>query len=144
MNPRIAYRVAAVSWALWGLLHLVAGVSVVRTFSSEVAGVPESVMLSMMGDELPFHVRRTLAEHSFNNTWFGLVVVVGSVQVWKGSRLGVVLCTIVGGLAHLGFTIFLVVPGYSNAVGVAMTFIAAFAVIVGVTAQLSSKTTSPS
>lgn len=140
MKPRISFRVAGVLWAMWGLLHLLAGLSVVTTFSSEVAGVPESVMLRVMGDEIPFHVRRTLAEHSFNNAWFGLVVAVGSVLVWKGSRLGVFLCTIVGGLAHLGFTIFLVVPGYSNAVGVTMTLIAAGALSLSVAAQSGSKT----
>lgn len=138
------FRVAAVLWAMWGLLHFVAGVSVVRTFASEVAGVPESVVLSLMGDQLPFHVRRTLAEHSFNNMWFGLVVLIGSVLVWRGSRLGVFLCTIVGGLAQLGFTIFLVMPGLSNAVGVTMTFIAACAAISGVMAQVRASTIAPS
>lgn len=134
MNRQVSFRVAAVLWAVWGALHLVAGLSVVTTFAREVVGVPESVQLTVMGGELPFHVRRTLAEHSFNNTWFGLVVLVGSVWVWKRSRLGVFLCTIVGGLAHVGFTIFLVVPGYSNAVGVAMTVIAAAAVALSVAA----------
>ncbi len=139
MNRHV-FRVAAVLWAMWGALHLVAGLSVVTTLASEVVGVPESVQLTVMGGELPFHVRRTLAEHSFNNTWFGLVVLVGSVLVWKRSRLGVFVCTIVGGLAHLGFTIFLVVPGYSNAVGIAMTLIAASAVALSVAAQLGAKT----
>ena len=139
MKQKVMFRAAGVLWAMWGLLHLLAGLSVVKTFASEVAGVPESVMLRVMGDEIPFHVRRTLAEHSFNNTWFGLVVLVGSVLVWKGSRQGVLLCTVVGGLAHLGFAIFLVVPGFSNAVGVAMTVIAAVAVALSVGAQLGSK-----
>lgn len=141
---RVLFRVAGVLWAMWGLLHFVAGVGVVRTFASEVAGVPESVMLSLMGDQLPFHVRRTLAEHSFNNMWFGLVVLVGSVLVWRGSRLGVFLCTIVGGLAQLGFTIFLVIPGLSNAVGVTMTFTAACAAISSVMAQVRANTIAPS
>lgn len=139
MNRQV-FRVAAVLWAMWGALHLVAGLSVLTTFASEVVGVPESVQLTVMGGDLPFYVRRTLAEHSFNNTWFGLVVLVGSLLVWKRSRLGVFLCTIVGGLAHVGFTIFLVVPGYSNAVGVAMTLIAAGAFTLSVAAQLGSKT----
>jgi hypothetical protein len=144
MNPRILFRVAAVLWAMWGVLHLAAGLSVVTTFTNEVAGVPETVMLNVMGGALPFHVRRTLAEHSFNNTWFGLVVTVGSVLVWKRSRLGVILCAIVGGMAHLGFTIFLVLPGSANAVGVAMTFVAAGAVVLSLTAHLSAQTASGS
>lgn len=102
MNRSVLFRGAAVLWAMWGALHLAAGLSVLTTFASAVVGVPESVNLTVMGGELPFHIRRTLAEHSFNNTWFGLVVLVGSVLVWKRSRLGVFLCTIVGGLAHLG------------------------------------------
>lgn len=127
MNPKILFRAAAVLWAMWGLLHLVAGVGVLSTFASEVPGVPESVTLTLMGGEMPFHVRRTLAEHNFNNAWFGLVVTAGSVDVWRGGRVGVLLCAIVGGLAHLGFTIFVVLPGYGNGVGVAMTFVAAAA-----------------
>lgn len=114
MNPRILFRVAAVLWAMWGALHLVAGFGLLSTFANEVATVPESVTLTLMGSEMPFYVRRTLAEHTFNNTWFGLVVAVGSVLVWRGSRLGVFLCAIVGGLAHLGFTIFVVIPGYAK------------------------------
>lgn len=92
-----------------------------------------------MGD-MPFHVRRTLAEHNFNNMWFGLVVTVGSVLVWRGSRLGVLLCAIVGGLAHLGFAIFLVLPGYAGPIGIAMTFIAAAALFASLTAHFGSKT----
>jgi len=138
MNQRALFRVASVLWAMWGLLHLVAGFVVLSTFASEVHGVPESVTLTAMGD-MPFHVRRTLAEHNFNNMWFGLVVTVGSVLVWRGSRLGVLLCAVVGGLAHLGFTIFLVVPGYSNAVGVAMTVIVALAVLLSFMAHFGSK-----
>lgn len=130
MNQRALFRAASVLWAMWGLLHLVAGFVMMSTFANEFDGVPESVTLAAMGD-MPFHVRRTLAEHNFNNMWFGLVVTVGSILVWRGSRLGVLLCAIVGGLAHLGFTIFMVVPGYSNPVGVAMT------VIVGAAVALS-------
>lgn len=122
---------------MWGVLHLVAGFVMMSTFATELPGVPESVALAAMGD-MPVHVRRTLAEHNFNNLWFGLVVTVSSVLVWRGSRLGVLLCAIVGGMAHLGFTIFLVVPGYSNAVGVAMTVIAASAVVLSLTAHYGS------
>ena len=104
MSRRVMLRVAAVLWAMWGLLHLAAGLSVMSVFARAVTGVPESVMLSVMGGALPFEVRRTLAEHQFNNSWFGLVVLVGSVLVWRGSRTGLLLCTVVGGLAHLGFT----------------------------------------
>ena len=139
MNQRVLFRVAGVLWAMWGLLHLVAGVSLLPTFANEIVGVPEAVTLKFMGSEMPYYVRRTLAEHTFNNSWFGLVVTVGSVLVWRGSRLGVLLCAVVGGLAHLGFTIFLVVPGYSNAVGVAMTVIAASAVLLSFIAHFGSK-----
>lgn len=138
MNPKILFRAAGVLWAMWGLLHLVAGVGVLSTFASEVTGVPESVTLTLMGGEMPFQVRRTLAEHNFNNTWFGLVVTAGSVQVWRGRRLGALLCAIVGGLAQLGFTIFIVVPGYGNAVGVAMTFVAVSALVLSCSAYFLS------
>jgi hypothetical protein len=135
MSQRMMFRVAAVLWAMWGLLHLAAGLSVMSVFVGEVAGVPESVMLTVLGSELPFEVRRSLAEHQFNNSWFGLVVLAGSLGVWRGNRTGALVCTIVGGLAHLGFTIFQVLPGASNAVGVAMTLIAACAVVLSLAAR---------
>ena len=47
MNHRVAFRVAALLWAMWGVLHLAAGLSVLTTFTSEVASVPESVMLTV-------------------------------------------------------------------------------------------------
>lgn len=138
MNQRALFKVAGVLWAMWGLLHLMGGFVVLSTFASEVNGVSESVTLTAMGD-IPFHVRRTVAEHNFNNMWFGLVVTVGSVLVWRGSRQGVLLCAIVGGLAHLGFTILMVVPGYGGPIGVAMTFVAGAAVLLSFIAHFGSK-----
>jgi hypothetical protein len=132
------FRVAAALWGTWGLVHLAAGLSVMRAFAHEVAGVPESVNLTVMGSEVPFEVRRSLAEHQFNNSWFGLVVLVGSVLLWRGSRTGVLLCNIVGGLAHLGFTVFQVLPGASNAVGVGMTVVALCAVVLSLAASVRS------
>lgn len=91
-------------------------------------------MIGMFGGEMPLHVRPALLEAGFNNGWFGLVVTIGSVFVWRGRRDAVYLCSIVGGLAHLSFTIFVVLPGYSDPVGAAMTVIAASAVALGLIA----------
>ena len=58
MNPKLLFRAAGVLWAMWGLLHLTAGMGVLLTFAHEVTGVPESVTLRLMGGDMPFQVRQ--------------------------------------------------------------------------------------
>lgn len=127
-------RVTAVLWGAWGLLHLLMAFPFVLGVRAGVEGLPATVTMDIGGEHAPLHVQQTLMEHGFNNGWFGLVVTIGSVFVWRGRRDAVYLCSIVGGLAHLGFTVFLVLPGHANAMGVAMTVVAASAVALGLLA----------
>jgi len=131
MTRAFLFRATAVLWALWGLLHFAFAFPFVWALHQGVEGLPASVLMDMAGQEAPLHVTQALMEHGFNNAWFGLVVSVGSLFVWRGRQDAVVLCSLVGGLAHLGFTLFVVLPGYADAIGVTMTGVVAAALSLG-------------
>lgn len=137
MASKIMFKTSAILWGIWGIVHLLGGISMIFTLQNGVDGLPESVLVTMMGSEMPVHVLGTLIEHNWNNSWFGLVVTIGAFFVWKGNRNGVFLSAIVGGLAHLGFFIFVVLP-YSDPVGIIMSFVAAAAIVLSFIAYFTS------
>lgn len=124
-------RLSAALWGAWGLFHFVAAIPLLLALREGVEGIPHRVAMAMGGADMDFFVGPTLMEHAYNNAWFGLVVTAGSVGAWKGRTDAALLCAIVGGMAHLGFTIFLVVPGHADLLGVALTGVAAFGVLSG-------------
>ncbi len=133
-TSNIFFKTASILWGLWGFVHLFAGFSMLSVLSEGIESLPESVLVKMMGNDMPLHIVPTLMEHNFNNTWFGLVILTGSFFVWKANRTAVLLCSIVGGLAQLGFTIFIVFPGYSELPGVIMSFVVVTAIVFGMIA----------
>lgn len=134
---KIMFKTSAILWGIWGIVHLLAGISMIFTLQNGVDGLPESVLVNMMGSEMPVHVLETLMEHNWNNSWFGLVVIIGAFFVWKGNRNGIFLSAIVGGLAHLGFLIFVVLP-YRDQIGIIMSFVVAAAIVLSFIAYFTS------
>ena len=137
MASKIMFKTSAILWGIWGIVHLLAGISMISALQNGVDGLPESVLVNMMGSEMPVHALETLMEHNWNNAWFGLVVVIGAFFVWKGNRNGIFLSAIVGGLAHLGFFIFVILP-YPDPIGIIMSFVAAAAIALSFIAYFTS------
>ena len=136
---KILFRTTSILWGLWGVVHILGGLSMLSVLSGGVKSLPESVLVKMMGNDMPLHIVPTLMEHNLNNTWFGLVILIGSFFVWKTNRNAVLFCSIVGGLAQLGYTIFIVFPGYSELPGVVMSFVVLAAIVFGMIAIKKSK-----
>jgi len=128
---KLLFLIASFLWLLWGVFHVMGGFSLMTALSSGDNSIPEIVQMEMMGDETPFYLIQTLKEHAFNNIWFGLVVTIGAIFGFRQKNNAIYLCTIVGGLAHLGFTFFLVLPGKAPLMGVVFSFLVAIAVILG-------------
>lgn len=126
-------KTAALSWAFWGGVHVIGGSTMLYTLGG-VDGLPDTVMVALMGSDMPLPLVPTLLEHNFNNAWFGLIVLLGSLFVWRNDRNAMILCAIVGGLAQLGYTIFVVLPGHAPLPGAIMTVVAAAAVVLSVLA----------
>jgi len=134
VSSKIIFRTTSVLWGLWGFVHLFGGLSMLSVLREGLKSLPESVLVKMMGNDMPLHIVPTLMEHNFNNTWFGFTILIGSFFVWKANRNAVLICSIVGGLAQLGFAIFIVFPGYSELPGVVMSFVALAAIVFGIIA----------
>lgn len=110
-------RAGTVFFALWGLLHVVGGASLlatwwtdgaaelVRTYGSSVAGTIPA--------ELPAVAGAIGAFHAFNLLWIGaLVAGLAMTWGWKGRAAGLWLNLILAGAADLGLVLFLLLPGY--------------------------------
>ena len=131
MTSKILFRITSILWGLWGFVHLLGGLTMLFVLKGGLESVPESVDVKNLP---PLHIVPTLMEHNFNNLWFGLTILIASFFVWKVNRNAVLFCSIVGGLAHLGFAIFIVFQGHSDLVGVVLSFVVLAAIVFGIIA----------
>lgn len=125
-------RAAAVLWVLWGLVHVLAGGMVLF---SDATGAVQAVADAVPADALvgDYHaaVGGILNQHGWNLGWFGLATIVGAVFVWRRNMTAIWVTAMVGGLADLGYFLFLDISGHVHFVpGTIMTLISASAIIL--------------
>lgn len=130
------FRVSAVLWFIWGAVHIFAGVMTVSfLLSGETAeavhGITAAVPLESLQIEYTDGVSAILGQHGFNLGWFGVVTLVCSPFVWRRQRLAVYLAALVGGLADLGYFLFIDLGGFALPPGPQMTYICAAAILSG-------------
>ncbi len=137
-----ALRSAAVLWVVWGLVHVLAGV---MTLSLEtpaaVAGIADGVDPALL-TELPYHEAASgiIRQHGWNLGWIGATTIVGGVFVWRGSSTAIWVSALVGGMADLGYFMFLDLPGHVNFMpGTVMTLVSSAAVILSGWAWMSMR-----
>ena len=136
-------RIASVLWGIWGAFHLFIGVVLLMVVSEghpdgQLASIPDVVNITMMGSEGRFVVVPSLNQHAFNLAWFGIVVGIGCVYVWKRRAEGIFVCILVGGLADLGYFLYVDLPGYADPPGPQMTYIMAAAIALSLYAYFKS------
>lgn len=128
-----ALRASAVLWVIWGLVHILAGVLTMSLdTAAAVAGIADAVDSGMLS-ELTYHAAAgdVLKQHGWNLAWIGATTVVGGVFVWRANRTAIWVSALVGGMADLGYFIFLDLPGHVNFVpGTVMTLISGSAIIL--------------
>ena len=125
-------RAAAILWIIWGLVHFLAGVLVLSTdtaggFAAIADAVPDADLAG------PYHaaVRGVLGQHAWNLGWFGLATVIGALFIWRGNLTAIWVAGMVGGLADLGYLIFLDLPGHVLFFpGTVMTFMSGGAILL--------------
>lgn len=87
--------------------------------------VPDAVLAISYRDALG----GILDQHAWNLGWFGAVTLVGAVPIWRGNRTAIWVTAMVGGLADVGYLLFLDLPGHVNVVpGTLMTVVSATAI----------------
>ncbi|MEM6549393.1 MAG: hypothetical protein AAF713_16830 [Pseudomonadota bacterium] len=131
-KQRLALKVAAGLWVVWGLVHTVAGVMVM---SGPVEGgfqaIADAVDPSTLTGPFPDAVGGVLGQHAWNLLWFGVATTIGAIFVWRGSATAIWVTAMIGGLADVGYLLFVDLAGFANFVpGTVMTLICATAILL--------------
>ena len=135
MSSLAAFRFAAVLWVVWGAVHVFAGVMTMSLDTpAAVAGIADAVdSATLLSVEYPPAAGGIIDQHGWNLGWIGLTTLVCAVPLWRGQTWAVWVAALVGGMADLGYFLFIDLPGFANFLpGRVMTFVSATAVIVSV------------
>ncbi|MEL6170124.1 MAG: hypothetical protein AAFR35_15665 [Pseudomonadota bacterium] len=129
-RKKLAMKVAAGLWVIWGLVHFLAGVSVL---AADATGgfqlIADAVAPETLVHEYAPAVGGILNQHGWNLGWVGVATVIGAVFIWRGNMTSIWVTAMLGGMFDLGYLFFVDFPGYVNFVpGTVMTFISAAAV----------------
>ncbi|MEL6657448.1 MAG: hypothetical protein AAFY48_12745 [Bacteroidota bacterium] len=144
-NLKAFLKISAVLWVIWGLVHMFAGVMTVGgvfggDLSVPIAGIADAVNIDTLKMDYPEALGGILAQHGFNLLWFGLITTIAAFYIWKGNVQAVWWAAIVGGLADLGYFLFIDLGGFNNFVpGTVMTLISASAIILSMYAIYARK-----
>ncbi|MEM7568334.1 MAG: hypothetical protein AAF337_00930 [Pseudomonadota bacterium] len=125
-------KIASVLWVIWGAVHVLAGVIVL---SSDASGgfqaIADAVDPATLQAAYAPAVGGVLHQHGWNLAWFGLATLIGAIFIWRKSMTAIWVTAMVGGLADVGYFIFLDIPGHVNFVpGTLMTFVSGSAIVL--------------
>ena len=128
----VLLKIAAVLWVIWGLVHAFAGVIVL---TSDATGGFQAIADAVAPESLVHAyepaVGGILNQHGGNLLWFGVVTVIGGAFVWRANMTAIWVTAMVGGLADLGYLIYVDLPGYVHFFpGTVMTMVSGSAIIL--------------
>ena len=138
-------KVAAILWIVWGLVHIFAGVMTDKFILSgdiqgAVAGIADKVDPSTLNVDYPPAAGAVIGQHGFNLLWIGLVTFISAFYIWNGNKNAIYLAAICGGLADLGYFLFMDLGGYVKFVpGTVMTLVSSAAIILSFTAHFKTR-----
>ncbi len=130
-NHSILLKIAAVLWIVWGLVHVFAGVMTMRgpltgDISAAVSGIADAVDPATLQMDYPDAAGAVLGQHGFNLFWIGIVSFI--------------LAAITGGLADVGYFLFMDLGGYVNFMpGTVMTIFSGAAIMLSFYAYFSDR-----
>jgi len=129
-------RISSVLWVIWGLVHIFAGlVTMQRGTSEAAAGIADAVDPVVL--EMDYHaaVGALINQHGFNLFWIGLVTLIAAFYIWRRNPAAIFIAALVGGLADVGYFVFMDLGGFVHFVpGTIMTLFSAAAIILSFTA----------
>jgi hypothetical protein len=136
MKTSILLKASSILWIIWGIVHILAGVMTMKgiltnDISSSVAGIADAVEPSLVQMEYSEASGAIIGQHGFKLFWIGIVTFISAFFVWKGNRNAIFLAAITGGLADLGYFLFMDLGGFVNFVpGTVMTIVSSLAIIL--------------
>ncbi|MEM9440330.1 MAG: hypothetical protein AAGA73_07795 [Pseudomonadota bacterium] len=130
-SQKIALKVATVLWIIWGIVHALAGTSIIAGDTiSGFQAIGDAVEPAELKANYHPAVGAVLNQHAWNLLWFGVVTMIGAVFIWKGAVNTIWMTAIVGGLADPG--------GYAKFFpGTVMTIVSATVIILSFWVWLS-------
>ncbi|MEM1402759.1 MAG: hypothetical protein AAGG55_05460 [Pseudomonadota bacterium] len=137
---KILLRIAAVLWLIWGLVHAFAGVmTIVLDTPQAVAGIADAVAPAALDVDYPAAAGAIMNQHGFNLLWIGCVTTICSIFIWRASAPAIFIAALTGGLADIGYFVFLDLGGFVNfAPGTVMTIFSATAIATSFYAYFGS------
>lgn len=143
-NFSLLLKISAVLWGIWGAVHVLAGVFTMSfvlsgDITSSISGIADKVDASTLQMDYPAALGAIIGQHGFNLFWIGLVTLICAIYIWKKNKNAIFLAALTGGLADLGYFLFLDLGGYVNFLpGSLMTYISASAIILSFYAYFKS------
>lgn len=135
-NLSILFKIAAVLWIIWGLVHIFAGVITMYfintgDISAAIGGIADAIDPSSLQLDYPAAAGAIIGQHGFNLAWIGLTTLISAFFIWKGNKNAIFLAAITGGLADLGYFLYLDLGNHVHFVpGTVMTLISASAILL--------------
>ncbi|MEO0495517.1 MAG: hypothetical protein AAF081_19085 [Actinomycetota bacterium] len=125
-------KVIAGLWVVWGLVHAFAGIiTMARDTPDAVAGIADGVDETLLAGPYPDAAGAIINQHGWNLMWIGFVTLIAAVYIVRGSWNALGLAALVGGMADIGYFLFLDLGGHVNFVpGTVMTIVSATAIIL--------------
>ena len=131
-NQTMALRASAILWMIWGIVHILAGVMVISLAGADMfSGIGDAVNPEELASYYHPIVDAVVNQHGWNLGWIGVWTAVGSVLIWRGNMTAIWTTAAVGGLADIGYFVFIDLAGFANFFpGGLMTYICASAIIL--------------
>ncbi|MEM8707749.1 MAG: hypothetical protein AAGE98_14895 [Actinomycetota bacterium] len=123
-------KVIAGLWIIWGLVHAFAGIiTMARDTPDAVAGIADDVDESLLVGPYPDAAGAIIDQHGWNLMWIGFVTMIAAYFIIRGSWNALGLAALVGGMADIGYFLFLDLGGHVKFVpGTVMTIFSATAI----------------
>ncbi len=131
--------IISILWIIWGLVHAAAGVlTIMGDASSGFAAIADGVEPSLLAMDYHPAVDAVLNQHAYNLLWFGLFTIIGALFIWRGNVVMLLMTALVGGLADIGYFVFLDLGGFVKFFpGTVMTIVSGSAILLSILAYLS-------
>lgn len=139
------FKIAAILWILWGAVHMFAGIMtdsfvLSNDIKGAVAGIADKVDPNTLEANYPAASGAIIGQHGFNLLWIGLVTFICGFYIWKGNKEAIFLAAICGGLADLGYFLFLDLGGFVKFMpGTVMTLFSSAAIILSFVAYFQTR-----
>ena len=140
MNTSLLLKLSSILWVIWGIVHAFAGIIVITSdATSAVQAIADGVDASLLTTTYPDAAGAIINQHGWNLAWFGVTTIVGAIYIWRDNKIAIFVTALIGGMADLGYFIFLDLGDYVNFVpGTIMTIFSSAAIILSVTAYFKS------